>query len=243
MDTTGLTLLIPDKSDVERDAVAIAWENQGGTVLRLGRFWDPPALDPARARVYGNDSFCLVLEQKLGLQLCSPPDDLLTTLSTRFLGRSVTQVTVSAVESVTLPAFVKSLIPKQIASQVYQTHDELAAACAGLDSTTGLLISEPVELVAEARCFVLSKTVLDCAFYEGSAAHAAAISFASAVATDAALPRAVVVDIGMLRDGRWVVIEFNAAWGAGLNGCDPRRVLPAIAAAPMPSDPLPHAAG
>jgi hypothetical protein len=24
------------------------------------------------------------------------------------------------------------------------------------------------------------------------------------------------------------VIEFNAAWGAGLNGCDPEKVLPAI---------------
>jgi hypothetical protein len=45
------------------------------------------------------------------------------------------------------------------------------------------------------------------------------------------LPRAVVVDVGLI-DGRgWAVIEFNAAWGAGLNGCDPDKVLPAIVAA------------
>jgi hypothetical protein len=27
------------------------------------------------------------------------------------------------------------------------------------------------------------------------------------------------------------VIEFNATWGASLNGCDPEKVLPAILAA------------
>ena len=64
--TKGLTLVIPDKPDVERDAVAASWHAQGGTVLRLGRFWEPPALDVATIRVYGNETFALVLAQKLG---------------------------------------------------------------------------------------------------------------------------------------------------------------------------------
>ena len=76
-DYKGLTLLIPDKSDVERDAVAAAWERAGGEVLRLGRFWEPPSLEAASVRVYGNDTFGLVLAQKLGLALISPADDLL----------------------------------------------------------------------------------------------------------------------------------------------------------------------
>jgi hypothetical protein len=42
------------------------------------------------------------------------------------------------------------------------------------------------------------------------------------------LPRAVVVDVGLIAGRGWAVIEFNAAWGAGLNGCDPEKVLPAI---------------
>jgi hypothetical protein len=44
------------------------------------------------------------------------------------------------------------------------------------------------------------------------------------------LPRTVVLDIGLQERG-WSVIEFNGTWGAGLNGCDPEKVLPAILAA------------
>ena len=59
--TTDLTLVISDKPDLERDAVAEVWSAAGGEVLRLGRFWEPPAIDPRRARVYGADAFCHVV--------------------------------------------------------------------------------------------------------------------------------------------------------------------------------------
>lgn len=45
-----------------------------------------------------------------------------------------------------------------------------------------------------------------------------------------------VLDAGRLADGRWILLEANAAWGAGLNGCDPARALPAIATATAPFD-------
>jgi len=59
--TACLNLLISDKNDIERDALAAAFASRGGAVHRLGRFWDPPLFDPATVRVYGADSFCLVL--------------------------------------------------------------------------------------------------------------------------------------------------------------------------------------
>jgi hypothetical protein len=49
----GLTLLVPEKRDPERDRVGEARATAGGTVMRLGRFWDPPALNPATVRIYG----------------------------------------------------------------------------------------------------------------------------------------------------------------------------------------------
>ncbi len=230
MDARSRILVIPEKFDPERDAVASAWESCGGSVLRLGRFWDPPPLDRRSVRVYGNDSFCLVLEQKLELALCSPADDLLSTLSAALLGRRVETMTIASMTG-PFPAFVKSLIPKQIRSRVYASGTELAAECEGLDPNVGLLVSEPVEFLAEARSFILDGRVLDCAIYEGNADVDDARGFAAVVAREACVPRAVALDVGLLRDGRWVVIELNAAWGAGLNGCDPMLALPAIDAA------------
>src|SRR5580700_5163956 len=34
------------------------------------------------------------------------------------------------------------------------------------------------------------------------------------------LPPAFVVDIGVLEDGRWAVVEFNPAWCSGILGAD-----------------------
>ena len=75
LDARDLVLVIADKPDIERDAVAAAWQAAGGEVLRLGRFWDPPALDAARVRIYGAEAFAQVLAQRLGLALLSPADD------------------------------------------------------------------------------------------------------------------------------------------------------------------------
>ncbi len=92
MDATGLTLIIPEKPDVERDAVAGAWSDVGGDVLRLGRFWEPPSVEAGVVRLYGNDTFCLVLQQELDLELVSPADDLILRIPTSLRGRSVDRV-------------------------------------------------------------------------------------------------------------------------------------------------------
>src|SRR5690349_5815224 len=89
--TTGLNLLISDKPDVERDSVAEAFARCGGAVHRIGRSWDPPYVDPSSVRVYGADSFCLVLQQKLGFTLCSPNDDLLLRVPPDSLKRTISR--------------------------------------------------------------------------------------------------------------------------------------------------------
>ncbi len=40
----GLNLVIPDKTDPERDSVADRWRARGGAITRIGRFWDPHTL-------------------------------------------------------------------------------------------------------------------------------------------------------------------------------------------------------
>src|SRR4051794_2256547 len=104
--TAGLSLLIPDKSDPERDALADVFTRRGGTVHRIGRFWDPPAFDPATVRVYGADSFCLVLQQKLGFALCSPADDLLLQVPPQFLQRRLEKSALGVALSQPFPVFI-----------------------------------------------------------------------------------------------------------------------------------------
>ncbi len=234
LDARDLTLVISDKPDPERDAVAAAWEAGGGEVLRLGRFWDPPPLDPKRVRVYGADAFCQVLAQKLGLTLVTPPDDLLLKLSLGVLKRSVTAAKVDEVGAIAFPKFVKSYIPKIIRSRVYASEADLIAELRGLEPTTELLVSEIVDLDAEARSWVLDGDVLSIACYEGDADLGAARALATAAARETEVPSPCVIDVGLTRDRGWIVVEANAAWGAGLNGCEAIAAARCIARATCP---------
>lgn len=234
MDVNGLNLLVSDKPDVERDALARAFEECGGAVHRIGRFWDPPAFEPATVRVYGADAFCLVLQQKLGFALCSPDDELLLRLPPDLLKRQLDRRTLADIERQAFPVFIKPVVPKQFRGAVYASADAVAEECRGLKPETAVLVAEAVVLTAEVRGFVLNHQVLDASVYEGSANLDEAVQFLNAVVRAVELPAAVVVDIGYVAGRGWAVVEFNAAWGAGLNGCDPRKVLPAVVSASGP---------
>ena len=235
--TTGLNLLISDKPDVERDALADSFERRGGCVHRLGRFWAPPVFDPATVRVYGADSFCLVLQQKFGFELCSPDDELLLHVPAEMLRRELRRSTLAEAGELQFPTFIKPVVPKQFRGAVYPNASALADECRGLPSNALIFVSEPVNLVAEAHSFVLEGRVLDTAIYEGRADAAEATTLVAQLARAVPLPRALVIDTGLIANRGWALVEFNAAWGAGLNGCDPERVLPAIMAASGPQSP------
>ena len=120
-------LIISDKADIERDSVADAWQARGGEVLHLGRFWDPPDLNGKDVRVYGADTFCLVLAQKLGLELISPDDELIFHVPPALLGRTISRHSLSDAEAFSYPCFIKPLTPKQFRAAVYSEYEELLA--------------------------------------------------------------------------------------------------------------------
>ncbi|WP_146648279.1 ATP-grasp domain-containing protein [Labilithrix luteola] len=230
-------LLIPEKADVERDAVATAWKGAGGSVMRIGRFWDPPDVDRSRVHVYGNDTFCLVLAEKLSLQLVSPSDHILASIPKEFARREIRILPLADLKADAFPVFVKSVIPKQFKSAVYDSEASLTAETQGLAASEEVLVSSVVTFVAEARAFVLDGSVRACAIYEGEASAADAARFAERIVSTMGaptFPRTCVVDVGLMEDGQWALVECNAPWGAGLNGCDPAPVLACIAAASEP---------
>ena len=138
-------LIISDKADIERDAVAEVWQERGGNVLRLGKFWQPPDIDPCKVYVYGNDTFCIVLQQKHGFNLISTPDDFLTGVDEIWLKRKICLLTLSDAKKLAFPTFLKSAVPKIFKASIYQTVDDLNGECTGLPDNTMVIHSEVVE--------------------------------------------------------------------------------------------------
>lgn len=221
-------LIVPAKADVERDAVVAAWELAGAQVLRLDRFWSRPDVVAERVALYGADTFCLVVAQLLGLDLVSPPDDLLIRADSNLTKRVVRGVTLGEALAGPFPTFVKPLVPKVFRAAAWHLADELRTECKGLELDTAVITSEVVRVAAEARAWVLGGEVLSCAVYEGTADRCEATDFITRCARALPLPEACVIDAALVEDRGWCLLEANAAWGAGLNGCAPTAAIRCI---------------
>ncbi|WP_157558403.1 ATP-grasp domain-containing protein [Microscilla marina] len=233
MDLSNEVLLIPEKADKERDALALVWQQYGGKVMHVGKFWQAPNTGNARVSIYGNDTFALVLAQVLGRALLSPQDELVAQLPYRWGKRKLDLIVAEYFAIDQLPVFVKSVKPKLLTAKVVRLEDEVEAIQALGNET--LICSEVIDdLVAEVRSFVLGKQIQDLALYEGSTDLKTAQQFIHHFlhsAEAAALPHSFVLDIGYSKTRGWCIIEFNSCWGAGLNHCRPEKVLASIRAA------------
>lgn len=121
-----------------------------------------------------------------------------------------------------------------------------------LTGTSMVVLSEVVEFVEEYRCFIApgpggAPTVVAASAYlvagqtwdaweDASSAPdpAEAAAFAQAVVATVDGPPGYVVDVGLLADGRWAVVEANAAWSSNPYHCDPAGVVAAVLAAQDP---------
>jgi hypothetical protein len=235
--TRGLNLLIPERTDVEQGAVARAFEKSGGTVHRIGRFRDPPKVDPSGVRVYGSTSFYLVLQQKLGFNLSSPDDKLLLSVPRQQLKRKLALETLRDSLAGNFPRFIKPVTPMIFRASFFSSRELLSTECRDLSPDMLVFASEPVNMVVEVRTFLLDGELLDAAIYEGQADLCAARDFVEELQNAMKLPPTLVIDVGLISKRGWAVVEFNASWGAGLNGCSAEKVLPPIlAASPLPAN-------
>lgn len=228
----NLILLIPEKADAERAAVAAAWQASGGKVITLGRFWEPPPI-PLGVRVYGDHLFCHVLAQILGLKLISPADDLLLHVDQRCVKRKIQRTTLDCMRKIPFPCFAKPLVPKLFRGRVFDSPFELEEECRQLPSKTGILYCEVVKFNCEARAFIYGGKVITMAIYNGEGNLEDARIFLKSFldAHSSLLPVTCVADVGYIQDRGWALVEFNPAWGAGLNGCDAKKAILCISEA------------
>lgn len=220
-------LLIPDKPDIERDSVADIWIDNGGEVMRIGKFWERPDIDSKRITIYGNDTFSLVLAQVIGVELIIPRDETISWLDLKWTKRKIDVLEISEVNDTFFPTFLKPVKPKTFKSKIYEEIDGFLKEVEGIDQNEKIIRSEIISIISEARAFILNGKILDLALYEGSADLSSAKGFLSnfLINNDMDLPKTYVVDLGYNDSDKWFIIEFNSCWGAGLNSCKPDKVI------------------
>jgi hypothetical protein len=146
-------------------------------------------------------------------------------------------------------SFIKPADDKCFPARVYESGADLPPTDV-LGVSTPVLISQPVAWGVEFRCFVLERQVATLSIYsrDGELAEAEdgywpaspsetkeAVDFANIVLHDERVPfpPAGVLDVGVIRDQGWAVVEANACWGSGIYGCDPHKVLATLSRACM----------
>ena len=147
------------------------------------------------------------------------------------------------------PGFVKPSLAKVEGLPAQWTADVAGTArsalMAGTHRATSVQVSDVrLDLVAEHRVYVLageavasSPYLVDGVSWEPGwdatsrpRETAEARGIAEAAAAAGPSPDALVVDVGLLRCGRWVVVEANAPWASNPYGCDLRAVVDCVVA-------------
>lgn len=211
---------------------------------QVGAYDENPNLRNADSVVvYVDTDVALGIASRFRLALLEPPLDLLAKLPARFRQRAVEFCGFRDLQRLKTPAFVKpaDALNKVFDRGIYSAATDIRTRQA-IPPETPVLIAEPVEWLAEYRCFILGDQVVASSPYlsfgrpvwrpYGQGGQQARIpqqvlTFCKQLLMLSRLlfPPAFVVDVGLIEDRGWAVVEFNPAWCSGLLGADPRRVL------------------
>lgn len=176
------------------------------------------------------------LAEHFGLRLLEQPDDWLPRLPEEYRKRSVVISTLGDARSLEVSAFIKPPNDKSFPARAY-VGSELPE---GYGDDSPVLMAEIVCWEKEFRCFALDREPRttsvylrngelqrELGFVSDSFELKEAEEFARRVLSDQRVefPRAAVLDVGVIAGRGWAVVEQNAAWGSGIYGCDPTRVL------------------
>jgi hypothetical protein len=239
MPTLILTPRYSDDTQTLWKAAAV----RGWSVERLGRWQVPEHLQQAHEPVlYAEALFGPSLAEQLGITLVSPPDDWLVRLPEPYRRRNIRLMSLAEARRLPEPAFIKPPNDKTFPAQVYAPD----ALPEGYDETMPVLVSDIVRWTCEFRCFIHDRKLAACSIYSrdgelqkdnGFACTPGELhevrAFVEVLLGDdrVDLPVATVMDVGLIEGRGWAAVEQNAAWGAGIYGCNPDTVLEVLYAA------------
>jgi hypothetical protein len=205
---------------------------------------------------YGGVGVARDAARRFGLALLEPPLDLLARLPERYVRRCVEATTLGRLGSFAEPVFLKPADPldKSFDAGVYRELDQVRGQ-GRLGRDTPVLVSTPVEWLIEYRFFVAGGEVVAFSPYisfgrvtwkpfdarsQAPRPDPAALALVHALLRDrgVALPPASVVDVGLIEDVGWAVVEFNPVWCSGLLGAEPAPVARALPGVAKPAEML-----
>ncbi len=233
------TLLMSSRHTEDAQALWRAAIGRGWSVTRA-RGIRVPEIDDREVVIYVESLYAPTIAKMLGRELLDLPEDWLVQLPQETTKRAIALMTLGDARGLTESAFVKPPNDKSFAAQVYESGASLPIE---FDDDMTVLVADPVQWEFEFRCFCLDGRVRtlspylrlgvlakDDDFRATQDEQDEAIRFAESVlaSANAVTPRAVVVDVGQIAGQGWAVVEANAAWGAGIYGCDPGSVLDVI---------------
>lgn len=231
----------PPLSAVYDQRIGAAALRAGWSVLHASR-GNVPA-DVPEPVVYVTTELAVQAARALDVALLEPPFDLLTRVPAPFLRRAVEFTTFADLARLQRRVFVKPADPldKWFDAGLYANARDVHTRGRSCPDAP-VLLSEPVEWSVELRYFVLEGRVVAGSPYLSYGRPAWRRTDAPApvptaglplveklcAAMKGRLPPAFVIDVGLIEDRGWAVVEFNPVWSAGLLNCDPTAVLPAL---------------
>jgi len=231
------TLIFTPRSTEDSRALWKAAGSLGWRTERLTNWRVPEHLhglpDPV---LYGEALFGPTLAEQLGITLLNPPEDWLVRLPIEFKHRNISLTTLVAARANEGRAFVKPPNDKSFPAGIYLGSDLPTE----YPDNMPVLVSEVVKWEKEFRCFILNRSLRTYSLYARYGDLQREAEFASSPEEDSQLeafmsrlladprvdlPNATVVDVGSIEGNGWACVEQNAAWGAGIYGCNPLAVL------------------
>lgn len=235
------TLLLSTLDLPSAPALADVARRSGWRVFTLDDNSSPRA--SGQVMFYGGADVALSVAARFRLALLEPPLDLLSRLPMEFRLRAVEYGTVRDLSRLKASAFIKPADPldKAFDAGISANVREIRIL-KDVDGSTPILVAEPVQWLAEYRCFILEKKVATMSPYlsfgrpvwrpygQGGeeareCSHVRAFCERMFSQSRLALPPAFVMDVGLIEDRGWAVVEFNPVWCSGLLGANPRHVL------------------
>jgi hypothetical protein len=190
---------------------------------------------------YGGTDLALAVASRFHLALLEPPFDLLADLPLEFRQRAVEYCRFSDLHRLKAPTFVKpaDALNKAFDAGVYGNAGDIRSP-KGVEARTPVLVAEPVQWLAEYRCFVLEGEIAAWSPYisfgrpvwkphsqggQEASPPGNVLAFRDRLfsRSGVAFPPAFVMDVGLIEDRGWAVVEFNPVWCSGTAGGQPAR--------------------